>query len=857
MKLFFHFRIIALCFLQLILIPGLSSQDRETLILSMDAVLYEKPDRSAAILDRLKVGETVIVLERHETWLKVERGTSVGFLHLGTGKETVEKKKSSTVKEQKDRFFLMGLGMLRLNWTRVEGDSIRFRYSDLGLPADFSTRERASFTFDGSFENGYTTVDGYLNYDPENRISEPPLEFLFNFRRGALGLSVGDYRQGVMADVIFSRYLHPFRGAILGLDSRRFRLQVLGGVARGESTVEQLSADLGVGPYYLSDSPVLRGSEALFLVTRSRGDSLTELQRQPLLRGRDYYMDYDRGVVMLAFYLAPTDELGNPRFLEVAYQFESLAGRFTRVVFGARAQWQPWQPLTLSVSYLGDADQSLPLDRILAEHKGILSFGLNLATRPLDLQSEVAAGLDPSGETQMAYFLGAHLRPLANLHLTLNRWALDTEFPGFANRQLEYGYSLMQVNPGLTNRSVFMSPFQFTRNLGSELYPFSLSRLVIDEQETQGIAEWERGVDRLSLGYGESLRGETERSSRQTYVSGLHAGEATVAWFKGGALWNDDLDQTSESRQLDFLGGFRQRIRRLAKGDLFVQVDASADWQHEAGISDETRSQVFSVAGEYLSGQNGLFAGVRHERLQRPGAQADMSLWSMELGVKHPLFSGLFLDSRYRHEQADEDAADRKMDFLSLGLGFEGDRFRAVARYEVQANRLDESETRRRVWSLFMFGSPLSGMSLSLQYLRQSGDDGQSLQLTRRGEEQLNARFVWRLSRLLNVYSQWRYDSNIELLPPLDEIQSHSMAAVQGVKLTLGQKLEALANYKLLKVWGPIENRKYSIAAEFGYLLFRHMRLGIGIEQIDYRDREAPGADYQSTIGYLKLVVIY
>lgn len=850
-----------LCLFSLILlffVMAVPAQDIEQLTLREEAALHREPALTAEVMARLKAGETVTVLQRNGVWVKVEARGENGYLYLDAA--SGERQKPQAVKagrEQKDRFYLMGLGMLRFNWAKVQGDEIRFRYSDLGLPADFSTRERAAFTFDGSFENGFTDLDGYLNYDPENRISEPPLDFLFNLRRGVFHLSVGDYRQGVMADAIFSRYLHPFRGAIVGIESPTFRLQALGGLARGESTVELISADLGIGPYYLSDSPVLRGSDVLFLVTRSRTDGQTELQRLMLMRNRDYHIDYDRGVVMLTFYLAPTDELGNPRFLEAAYQFESLAGRFTRVVFGARAEWQPWKPLTLSASYLGDADQALPLDRIWAEHKGILSFGLNLASRPLDVQSELAAGFDPGGETQTAYFVGAHLRPLANLHLMLNRWDLDASFPGFANRQLEYGYSLMQVNPGLTNRSVFLSPFQFTRNLGSELYPFSLSRLVIDERETQGILEWEKGVDRLSMGYGESDRGLTDQSSRNLYVSGLHAGEATVAWLKSGVLWNTLGSLDGEDRQLDLLGGFRQRLKRLAKGDLFLQVDLSADWLDEAGVSDQTRSQVFSLAGEYLSGQNGVFAGVRREQVQRPGNQADLSLWSMEMGVKHPLFAGFFVDSRYRHEQAEEETLHRKLDFLSLGLGFEQSRFRAMARYEVQTNHLDEGETRRRVWSLYMFGSPLNGMSLSLQYLHQFGDDNQSLQLTRQGEEQLNFRFVWRMSRLLNVYSQWRYDSNLELLPPLDEIRSHSLAAVQGVKLTLGKRLEALANYKLLKVWGPIENRKYAAAAELGYLMFRHLRLGIGVEQIDYRDVNAPDAEYQSTVGYLKLVVMY
>ncbi len=121
----------------------------------------------------------------------------------------------------------MGIGMLRINWTRVKGDEIRFRYSDLGLPADFSTRERASFTVNGFFGKGYK-IDGYLNYDPENRITEPPLDFLFTLGNEKTYLSVGDYRMGVFLDSVFSRYYHPFRGVILGAKSKHFGVEVLG-----------------------------------------------------------------------------------------------------------------------------------------------------------------------------------------------------------------------------------------------------------------------------------------------------------------------------------------------------------------------------------------------------------------------------------------------------------------------------------------------------------------------------------------------------------------------------------------------------------------------------------------------------
>jgi hypothetical protein len=118
-------------------------------------------------------------------------------------------------------------------------------------------------------------------------------------------------------------------------------------------------------------------------------------------------------------------------------------------------------------------------------------------------------------------------------------------------------------------------------------------------------------------------------------------------------------------------------------------------------------------------------------------------------------------------------------------------------------------------------------------------------------------RFLWRPWSFLNLYSQWRYDTNLELYPPLDRTRSNSVAEVHGLKLTLSKRLEFLANYKLLKVWGPIDNRKYAAAAEMGYLLFRHIRLGLGIERIDFRDKVTTEANYKSTVGYFKLVVLY
>jgi hypothetical protein len=828
---------------------------KEFLQLKVSTPIYQAPDYNSPILLPLESGAYVRVLEKSGSWIKVQVDNLVGFFP-STISGTASGKASGRQNEKEDELFFMGLAMLRLNWTDVSGDSVRFRYSDLGLPADFSTRERASFTVDGTLGNGDIELDGYLNYDPDNRITEPPLDFLINLRRGDLRMSIGDYRRGVLQDSIFTHYNHPFRGAIVGYDSERFTLEFIGGLARGESTIEEIPATLGSGPYYLTEAPVLRGSEMIYLVTLSRADGQTELQRRLLLRNQDYYMDYDRGTILLTYPQLSTDELGNPVSLVVAYQFESLVGQFSRAIFGYNARIKPFDFLTLSTSYIGDADKSLPLNTMLDEHKGIVAVGANLNTERLELLGEMSWGLDPVADSQAAYFVGGKAKLFSNLNFILNSWSVESEFPAFANRQIQYGYSLIQVLPELNQRSVMLSPFQFSRNLGSELYPFTMSRLSLGSEETHGMLEWENGVDRISAGYGVSSGDDSFYDGETAYISALHNGEDTIAWGKAGRINRDNPFFEEDNQITDVLGGIRHRLKRFSNGDIFLQADVQADWQSEPGFDEDARRNSFSVLAEYLSGQDGIFVGLRRESVQ-PFQGSDIDLTAFETGVRHPVFRGIFVDSRYRYEQTEDEQGNRGLSFLALGLGFESDRFRALGRYETQVNDLVAGENRRETWSLFLFGSPIQRMSVSLQYYRRKGENDNFISLTRRSEEQFNARFLWRPYPNFNVYSQWRYDTNLELLPPLNEIESNSLASVQGLKWKLYDEFEFLANYKLLKIWGPINNRKYSAAVELGYLVQRHVRLGFGVERIDYRDEEAPEADYQSNVYYLKFVLFY
>ena len=776
-----------------------------------------------------------------------------------TNKKTNQKVKSRIIKKQKNKLFLMGIGMLRLNWTKVKGDEIRFRYSDLGLPTDFSTRERASFTLNGILGNNFK-VDGHLNYDPENRITEPPLDFLFTVGNDKTYFSAGDYRIGVFLDSVFSRYYHPFRGAIMGVKTEHFGFEIVGGMARGESGIDELPADAGAGPYYLYNAPVIRGSEIVFLVVKSASNPDVEIRREPLIRNKDYYMDYDRGEIIFNYPIYPYDGLGNPVYILVKYQFESLIGRFTRDVFGFRAFVSPLSFLQLNFSYIADADGTLPIKDAMRERRGIYTIGLNIDSKTLTLFGELSFSRETSVENQTGFFGGGILNISKRIHFYFNSWSLDSNFPTFANEQLKYGYSLYQIFPSYANRTIFLSPFQFTRNLGGELYPFFMSRISVSEKETNGFLEWENDSTRISGGYGFRQGLIDNMNSNLGYVSAFHDGEKTKYW--GKVELDKDYDKTKslkDSSDKEILLGFRQKILSNSKGSLYIQTDfRQDDFDDFLNNSPSTLHRTASFFTEYLTENEGVFAGyVKELIINSEDDSYSLNRDIFEVGIRKHIFKYFFIDSRYREEDAQMDNLSSDVKLVSLGAGIESGKMRVMGRYEIQVNKGESQKRRRELISLFVFGSPMKSMNLSLRYFKRKGTEESLLPSSETSEDELSFRLLWRPSKFMALYSQLRYDTNIELYPPLDTTKSNSIASIQGIKLNFSRRFELLANYKYLKVWGPIENKKASLSAELGYLLQRHFRLSVGVERIDFEDKYDVSGNYKSTVGYFKFIALY
>lgn len=757
----------------------------------------------------------------------------------------------------KDKFFIMGIGMYRLNWSDVEGDEVRFEYSDLGLPADFSTTERASFVLDGTLGHGAWQYNGFLNYDPDNRVNEPDLEFLFSIKNDYNYLSVGDHRNGAFSDYVFSRYHHPFRGLVLGHKDEDFSVELLGGKARGESQIDELAADQGSGPYYTSEVPVISGSDTVFLIIKSASQPDVEISRTLLVRNQDYFIDYDRGSLLFNETLYPFDSYGNPVFLVISYQYESLNGHFSRYVYGVNSAYAPFDSTRITFSYIGDSDGTVSLGDAFDERRDIFTLGLQLDFKHLKLLGEVAMSEEQGQDRQNAFFGGLKADVYKNIALYLHSWGIDALFSTFANNQLDYGYSLSQILPETGRTFITLSPFQFGRNIHSELFPFSQSTLMVDEQEFNGFVEYQGDSLTISGGMGQAQTVEGQDNDRLAYVSSFYNGTDTKAW--GKVEWDrayDDSKAVEDSDIKSLLAGIRQRLTHLSKGDVYVQAEYQVeDFTDDLDLMPDTTRHNGNCRLEYLVDDEGVYVGYTKEILRDKdgGKLADVDI--TEAGIRGHVYKGLFLDSRYREEKTDQEQSDTTNRILSLGGGYETTNFRTMVQYEQQLNRSNNDENRRKLWSVFVFGSPFKGLSINVRYYKQT-DDSTTDSLEYQAEEELNARLIWRLARIVAVYSQWRYNTFSDTFLK-NSSQSNSLACVQGVKINATDRLDFLGNYKLLKVWGPLENRRESLTAEVGYLIYKHLRLGVGYENIQYQDVNEPENDYDSHVGYFKIVTVF
>ena len=125
-------------------------------------------------------------------------------------------------------------------------------------------------------------------------------------------------------------------GTELGAGAPGAQVRAFAGFSSDAQVTETLPGQDATGPYVLSESPVLPGSEQVELELRSAEGELR--QRIRLQRGADYFIDLQRGVIDLSRPLPSRSPSGDLSFLVVRYQVVSDGPLLAGFLAGGRAE---------------------------------------------------------------------------------------------------------------------------------------------------------------------------------------------------------------------------------------------------------------------------------------------------------------------------------------------------------------------------------------------------------------------------------------------------------------------------------------------------------------------------------------
>jgi hypothetical protein len=334
---------------------------------------------------------------------------------------------------------LMGLGVLRVNYTSVEGNSIIFEDSDQGLPSYFSNSSKADLLVDGVIYHDYK-VEGYLHYRDITYNLEPNLAVYFKIQKDLNYLSIGDHQDGVFTDTLFTRFEPEFRGAMIHLEDKNYGLELFGGAVRGSQTEDEIDADGSSGPYYTSNSPVMAATESVSIRVRDKNNSSLILKNDRQQRGIDYTIDYDTGKIKFTYPVDSTDFSGNPISIVVTYQFDDPSGAYSRYVAGGRVWFLPHEYVKMGLSYLTNG----PIDDTMGQswNNRIQIYGTDLTIDNKDtfyLGAEVAGSNTPSvgDATNLAYRGNFIWKPSPDLRLWGGYYRVDKDFATFGSTSFD------------------------------------------------------------------------------------------------------------------------------------------------------------------------------------------------------------------------------------------------------------------------------------------------------------------------------------------------------------------------------------------------------------------------------------
>lgn len=764
-------------------------------------------------------------------------------------------------------FILIGLGVFRQNFTSVEGDKIGFEDGDEGLPADYSNRSRVSLYGEGMVFNDYE-FELNVQYN-EEYYSEEDLTFFLKAERDENYLILGDHRDNSFEETVFTELDRKMRGATFHIESEGASATVLGGVLKGESATDEIESDGTSGPYRLENAPVVHHSERVEIQIRDRNDSDRIIRVESQTRGVDYSIDYDDGEIRFGAPVDRSDFRGNPVYVVVAYQYESIDGLYNRSVWGSRFTAEPFDPVRLGASWLSEGPWQKNVVDTWDERRQILGTDavFNLANR-YRIGVEVARSDVPQTEASYeadALRVNLDANPSDPLKVYGRYWKVEPEFHTFGNADLDSGTVFDDVETG--------KPFDFqSATLSLDLDPNIDENLGTDE-ESAGISATYEITDHnaVSAGFRETENNvsndplypsDTERKAFASYKR-IHP-ETTDFLLGAESIerFDDGSPGETDSRETRLVAGVKHPLGYYRR---FGDINLAGAYQFEDfedDVNDSNSSITHDVVGriESVPRQNLMFFFEQAEQWvydKSANAYATRTDTSV-LGVDGDLTDKIELDATARY-RAKHDLVENRVDEVeqiytlwldtrpvdTLRTGFR-------AEYRNIEYRPEDEREERIILGGDVRWNVRADFTARVRY-------DYEIEKTTFGGESVYDDFLIKLNykrkNRLSVFGYYRLEHDRIEDDPFEETKSTATTMLLGSKYKFTEKIDMTAAYRIKYLDSDADDRREKYFIEAGYWFTRYFQTVVGYEHFKYVNEEDGDADYEADVGYISLVV--
>ena len=737
---------------------------------------------------------------------------------------------------------IFGLGMIRLNYATVNGDAPAFELSDDGYAENFDTRGFASFSTNGTLFHDYA-LEGFLRYDEED---DPELNFLFTLSRDEDYLTFGD-QSVVLEENYYSRYVNPFRGLTLHLESEKVGLTTFGAVTRGETVKEDLSPDGTSGPYRLESAPVVPGSETITIEVRNRNDQKQVLEKIPLQRNVDYVIDYDDGKITFSEPVDSETFRGNPMFIVVIYRSEEESSEFETSLAGGRVFAEPADWLTLGASFVSEFDRDSPISDAFDARQEVYSFdGALRLGETLMLRTEYAFSQDhqnSENDVTQAFLttLDGTLGKKIDLHGSFHR--NERDFLTFANPDIDPDEQELEL----------VGRYAFLPNQNLELGYSMLQDNIPNAPEEPSVT-----THRPYIGWDINIRENTTLFSQYEYISNL-----------------DDFSphETDDRSHIFLFGGTQDFFNVKALNTVRLRAEYQFDdFEDDTDQEDDTLTHHLSLkalaepwrdVAAYVQQKERL---IRDKSLDENTERQDIS----ELGLTLGYWTRLSVKTKYQYRVDHDllqDTRSAERHVVSISTDYQPfDVLTAYGRVEWRDETFwdqDESDDEEldNEWSAQTMAiegrltyAPYPDLTFRARYEYDETVDTDELRTETMEDEaefRINYAFDQRKTRLTGSLL---IERDLLDAPPSPEAETRTTTYLFSAARQLTQRWDTFAQYKREMVDLSADNYREDIQGELGYELSRFIKIAGGYQYSNYQDEQEAESDYQAHSVYIRLI---